>query len=143
MFLVHVHQLQNVQPVVRYGITAASKEVDHVLQAPAEPLGLQHPRVQCGDLALQDLQRRAARPVQRRLDVRQRAGEPLERLDAMQPDQVVPAVQARAARRALGRRQQPDRVVVMQGPNAQACLLRQFTNLQSHVSSLVGANHET
>ncbi|KGD50540.1 hypothetical protein DO72_6752 [Burkholderia pseudomallei] len=141
MFLVHVHQLQNVQPVDRRRLAAGGHHGDEVLQMATEALRSRGLRVERRDLAPQNLQRRAGgRAIQAGLDGRQRIPEPFQRLDTMQPNQVVAPIQTGAAIGALRRRQQADCVIVMQGPDAQSHFLRQFADFESHAIPVVDIN---
>ncbi len=129
VLLVHVHQLQSVQPIGRRGLAARRDHVNDILQVTTEALRARCLRVERRDLTLQKLPRNVGGLIiEAGLDVLQRISERFQSLNTMQPDQIIPTIQACTAVAALRRRQKPDCVIVMQGADAQPRLLRQFAD---------------
>ena len=129
VLVVHVHHLQKVKPISGAGHRAHGQHALQLAQTPAQRLRLAGLLLQMGDLAFQQLLRRVALLVQRAAYVGQAVAEFLQRLNAVQSNQVGLAIAARAAVRAQRRRQQTNAVVMVQCAHREAGTLGQLTDL--------------
>ena len=131
------HAFERHEPVVDGGFLAG-------LQLPLQGQQVRAQRRGSCDLALElrhllrnDFRQPAARVVaQQSMDFRQRQIEPPQRLDAVEPRDVLAVVEAVAAARSFGRHQQADIVIVTQCAHGQPGAPGEFADLQKHAFPL-------
>lgn len=132
VLVVHGHQLQGLEPIGQLGLRAVDELAVQLRETFAQTRRLLDLPVEHRDLPCDDRRERRAGLGQVGADVGERQAETTQRLDLVEPGDVVAVVQPVAVVGARRRLEQADRVVVVQRADRQPAAFRQLSDLEQH-----------